>query len=64
MRPSLVLRRAPRAASLLRSLSTASSSSGAASSSAGSTTHFGFQQVPEEDKERMVASVFHNVAER
>uniref|UniRef100_H3G7J2 2-methoxy-6-polyprenyl-1,4-benzoquinol methylase, mitochondrial n=2 Tax=Phytophthora ramorum TaxID=164328 RepID=H3G7J2_PHYRM len=34
------------------------------SSAAGSTTHFGFQQVPEEDKERMVASVFHNVAER
>ncbi|KAG3116426.1 hypothetical protein PI124_g17321 [Phytophthora idaei] len=64
---SLVLRRAPRAARFVRSLSTAASSpSDAASTShAGSTTtHFGFQQVPEEDKERMVASVFHNVAEQ
>eukprot|EP00644_Phytophthora_capsici_P001356 jgi/Phyca11/6207/fgenesh1_pm.PHYCAscaffold_10_\ len=62
MIPSLTLRRVPQAARLVRCLSVASGSSSA--SSAGSTTHFGFQQVPEEDKERMVASVFHNVAER
>ncbi|RLN92218.1 hypothetical protein BBJ28_00003240 [Nothophytophthora sp. Chile5] len=64
--PQLALRRVPRAApAFLRSLSTAASSSADASSpAAGSTTHFGFKQVPEDDKERMVASVFHNVAER
>lgn len=28
------------------------------------TTHFGFQQVREEEKKPMVASVFHKVAER
>ncbi|RLN46180.1 hypothetical protein BBJ29_007652 [Phytophthora kernoviae] len=65
----LVLRRASRAASALRSLSTAagassSTSSASAAAAPGSTTHFGFQQVPEDDKEKMVASVFHNVAER
>jgi 2-methoxy-6-polyprenyl-1,4-benzoquinol methylase len=43
-----------------------SSSSGSPSppDAAGSTTHFGFQQVREEDKQPMVASVFHKVAER
>lgn len=38
-------------------------STGASDSAAG-TTHFGFQQVREEDKQPMVASVFHKVAER
>ncbi|CAI5728569.1 unnamed protein product [Peronospora destructor] len=60
--PSLFLCRTPRAARLLRSFSTTSSSS--YSNASSPMTHFGFQQVPEEDKERMVASVFHNVAER
>ncbi|POM80674.1 Ubiquinone/menaquinone biosynthesis methyltransferase ubiE, partial [Phytophthora palmivora] len=60
---SLAVRRAPRAARFLRSLSTSASSSGTSAPHSGSTTHFGFQQVAEEDKERMVASVFHNVAE-
>ncbi|KAJ0411158.1 hypothetical protein ATCC90586_005015 [Pythium insidiosum] len=50
------LRRCPQptAALLARSLSTDRSA----------TTHFGFQQVKEEDKKPMVASVFHRVAER
>ncbi|CAI5709205.1 hypothetical protein KXD40_004795 [Peronospora effusa] len=62
MTSSLFLRRTPGAARLLRNFSTASSSS--SSSASSPMTHFGFQQVPEEDKEQMVASVFHNVAER
>ncbi|CAI5729559.1 unnamed protein product [Hyaloperonospora brassicae] len=65
---SLVLRRSPRASRFLGTRSTTASLSPFSSSSSytspGPTTHFGFQQVPEEDKERMVASVFHNVAER
>src|SRR6266481_5951162 len=30
----------------------------------GETTHFGFRDVPEEDKQRLVNSVFHSVASR
>lgn len=41
-----------------------SSSASSAAENGGSTTHFGFQQVREEEKKPMVASVFHKVAER
>ncbi|KAF1317625.1 Ubiquinone/menaquinone biosynthesis methyltransferase ubie, partial [Globisporangium splendens] len=47
---------APRSFSSSRTLPSAESG--------GSTTHFGFQQVREEEKKPMVASVFHKVAER
>ncbi|KAI9916246.1 hypothetical protein PsorP6_016916 [Peronosclerospora sorghi] len=56
---SLVLRQAPRNVRLLSTLSSSMSTN-----RSSRTTHFGFQEVPEEEKERMVASVFHNVAER
>lgn len=39
-------------------------SANAAPPSGDATTHFGFQQVREEEKKPMVASVFHKVAER
>lgn len=39
-------------------------SSEAPPAAAAGTTHFGFQQVREEEKKPMVASVFHKVAER
>lgn len=32
--------------------------------SASQSTHFGFQSVPEHDKARKVAEVFHSVAQR
>lgn len=40
------------------------SSSTAPPAGVDGTTHFGFQQVREEEKKPMVASVFHKVAER
>lgn len=40
------------------------SSSTAPPAGGDGTTHFGFQQVREEEKKPMVASVFHKVAER
>lgn len=49
-------------ARLLSSSSTASPSQEASTSS--TTTHFGFQQVREQDKQPLVAGVFHKVAER
>lgn len=38
--------------------------SSAGPSSGGRTTHFGFQTVPEDDKERLVGHVFENVASK
>ncbi|TDH71928.1 hypothetical protein CCR75_006909 [Bremia lactucae] len=55
-------------ARLVRSLSSASSFLSTPNADLrkhwSSKTHFGFQEVPVEEKERMVASVFHNVAEQ
>ncbi|TGO67341.1 hypothetical protein BOTNAR_0044g00230 [Botryotinia narcissicola] len=44
------------------SSSTQTSSAGASNSDNGRTTHFGFQTVPEAEKEAIVAGVFSNVA--
>ncbi|TMW67395.1 hypothetical protein Poli38472_011015 [Pythium oligandrum] len=55
--PTLARRPARLSASPWRMMSTSSDGSSA-------TTHFGFQQVKEEDKKPMVASVFHRVAEQ
>ncbi|KAF7892011.1 hypothetical protein EAF00_008313 [Botryotinia globosa] len=44
------------------SSSTQTSSAGASNSNNGRTTHFGFQTVPEAEKEARVAGVFSNVA--
>lgn len=53
-------RRTTPATTSVRALCTAASSS----SSTEKTTHFGFKTVAEDDKERLVGNVFHNVASR
>ncbi|KAL7684185.1 putative ubiE/COQ5 methyltransferase, S-adenosyl-L-methionine-dependent methyltransferase [Plasmopara halstedii] len=62
-----MIRRMPHATGLVHTLPTAarfSSRRSTPTARSTSTTHFGFQQVPVEDKERMVASVFHSVSEQ
>lgn len=66
MHSSHQLRRAlcARAAQPSRSAALRCFSTGGPQDAAASTTHFGFQQVREEEKKPMVASVFHKVADR